>query len=95
MSVAERCPCCGQIGVVTRRPSWAFTERSPEPSAEPATGRDRSQAAGGEPRYTLDEVADMIGAEINRVRGNGTEGWSNVIRWLRSGGATTETGESE
>jgi hypothetical protein len=35
MSVAERCPCCGQIGVVTRRPSWAFTERSPGPAAEP------------------------------------------------------------
>jgi hypothetical protein len=71
------------------------------PSAEPATGRDRSQgvteqelaSAGGEPRYTLAEAADLIAAEINRVRGNGTEGWSNVTRWLRSRGATTETGK--
>jgi len=73
------------------------------PSAEPATGRDQKMgvterevpSAGGEPRYTLAEAADLIAAEINRVRGNGTEGWSNVTRWLRSRGATTETGESE
>jgi 8-oxo-dGTP pyrophosphatase MutT (NUDIX family) len=83
--------------------------RSPEPaagpSAEPATGRDQKMgvteqelaSAGGEPRYTLDEAMDAF-----------TGAWSDWSRpWhartlaelfsyrLRSGGATTETGETD
>jgi hypothetical protein len=60
------------------------------PSAEPATGRDRSQgvteqelaSAGGEPRYTLDEVADMLDANVHSVK----PGWMNAALWLRHEG---------
>jgi hypothetical protein len=82
------------------------------PSAEPATGRDRSQgvpeqevpSAGGELRYTLAEVAEMMHGEsrrIGRLRSVVDTGgaWPleghlhEAARWLRSRGATTETGD--
>jgi hypothetical protein len=56
--------------------------------------RPTAPSAGGEPRYTLDEVADMLvaaGATANYTR----FGWVRAARWLRSGGATTETGETD
>jgi hypothetical protein len=79
-----------------RRLQSALTDAF-DPSAEPATGRDRSQgvtgqelaSAGGEPRYTLAEVADLI-ERREYGPGIGEEGLA-IARWLRSGGATTET----
>jgi hypothetical protein len=58
--------------------------RSPEPAAEP--------------RYTLAEVADILEAEAEECRAadgevSALEGWRDASRWLRSGGATTETGK--
>jgi hypothetical protein len=77
-------------------------EPAAEPSAEPATGRDQKMgvteqelaSAGGEPRYTLDEVADMLGEKAKEIRAAHGEvsmlvGWRESIRWLRSRGATT------
>jgi hypothetical protein len=71
-------------------------------SAEPATGRDRSQgvteqelaSAGGEPNYTLDEAMDAL-YDAEREYGASLVGsLSDIfVARLRSGGATTETGE--
>jgi hypothetical protein len=75
-----------------------------EPSAEPATGRDRSQdvteqelaSAGGEPRYTLDEVAEALCEAEAIYRASVVDSlWDIFASRLRSGGATTETGEND
>jgi hypothetical protein len=76
MSVAERCPCCGQIGVVTRRPSWAFTERSSEPRYTLTEVMDAFTGAWSD--WSRPWHARTL-AELFSFR-------------LRSGGATTEMG---
>jgi hypothetical protein len=78
--------------------------RSPEPAAEPVVERDENirQINGdyvepaAEPRYTLDEVADVA----RQAHHAGTRGYNaNVLTMLldrlRSRGATTEAGGAE
>jgi hypothetical protein len=64
-------------------------------------------SAGGEPRYTLNEVADMLEAEAQHSDAKIIASTERILHagamrraslWLhslRSGGATTETGEND
>jgi hypothetical protein len=75
---------------------------TPEPVAEPRNPHDSTQLGGkstepsaepaAEPRYTLAEVADLI-ERREYGPGIGEEGLA-IARWLRSGGATREAGDS-
>jgi hypothetical protein len=67
-------------------PAGAVSEGCPDYlRVEGATGdvvHHALTSAGGEPRYTLDEVADMLDANVHSVK----PGWMNAALWLRHEG---------